>query len=35
MNAEVLTARLQIAAARRKAEAERQTRLAKADAKKK
>jgi hypothetical protein len=34
MNAEVLTARLQIAAARRKAEAERQTRPAKADAKK-
>ncbi|ACU71647.1 hypothetical protein Caci_2733 [Catenulispora acidiphila DSM 44928] len=30
MNAEVLTARLQIAAARHKAEAERQTRLAKA-----
>jgi hypothetical protein len=30
MNAEVLTARLQIAAARRKAEAERQTQQAKA-----
>jgi hypothetical protein len=35
MNAEVITARLQIAAAVRKAEAERQTRLAKTDAKKK
>ena len=35
MNTEVLTARLQIAAARRKAEAERQTRLAKAEAKNK
>ena len=34
MNAEVLTARLQIAAARRKAEAERQTRATKGDAKK-
>jgi hypothetical protein len=35
MNTEVLTARLQIAAARRKAEAERQTRLPKAAAEKK
>lgn len=35
MNAEVLTARLQIAAARQKAEVERQTQLAKAAAKKK
>jgi hypothetical protein len=34
MNAEVLTARLQIAVARRKAEAERQTRPAKPAAKK-
>lgn len=34
MNTEVLAARLQIAAARRKFEAERQTRPAKSDAKK-
>ena len=34
MNAEVLTARLQIAAARRKAEAEREARLAKTAKKK-
>ena len=34
MNSEVVTARLQIAAARRKAEAERQTRPVKAEVKK-